>query len=140
MHVSYQTGNEHNPTDRFGRVRLELAADGQLRVEHYRWLGGRAVWTAVAPSTIVDRLGAALVKAGFPAAERSVPYPDDRMRRLTVTGAPAGELVLPWDDPAKLPGYADAFELLDGLITVVSGVDMSVSPPDLPVTDIQQLE
>jgi hypothetical protein len=62
------------------------------------------------------------------------------MRRLTVTGEPAGALVLPWDDAAKLPGYAEAFDLLDGLVTAVSGVDMSVPPPDLPVTNIHQLE
>jgi hypothetical protein len=58
--VRYEAGNEHSPTDRLGRVRLELGADGSLRLEHHRWEGGQQAWTARVEPSFVERLGAVL--------------------------------------------------------------------------------
>jgi hypothetical protein len=109
----YEAGNEHNPTDPFGRITLDLSADGSVRIDHYGRAGHRS-WTATVDQSVVDELTAALVQAGFPAAPAVLPMPGDRLRTLRVTGDPAGEVRLPWDVSA-LPGYADAFGILDAL-------------------------
>jgi hypothetical protein len=47
------------------------------------------------------------------------------LRQLQVEGDPSGAVLLPWYEAAKLPGYGEAFRLLDGLVTAI-GPDTGV--------------
>jgi hypothetical protein len=142
MQLQYQAGNEHSPFDTFGRFVLELGSDGTVRVTHHRRVGPLQRWTATAGAGVLDRVLAALARAGFPAQPQvSPPLPDTTIRSLTVTGGPTGGVLLPWDAVAGLPGYAEAFELLDGLVVQLSGLEIpAAAPSDPAVTGIRRLE
>jgi hypothetical protein len=121
--VWYEAGNEHSPTDPFGRNTLDLGADGELRLDH-RGRDGNRAWTAHTEPDFLARLGRALRAAGFPAAPMVMPPAGSRMRVLRVTGEPAGEVLLPWHEALKIPGYDQVFGLLDGLVAAVAGIDL----------------
>jgi hypothetical protein len=126
--IRYEAGNEHSPTDRFGRVLLDLAGDGTVRLDHFGWDGHR-IWTTRVEPAVVDRLGEALHAAGFPEAPRIMPLAGARMRELRVCGEPAGTVLLPWHDALKLPGYADVFGVLDGLVEDIMAGTPDEAPP-----------
>lgn len=132
-HVWYEAGNEHNPADPFGRVTLEVESGGELRLSRHSRDGAEA-WTARVGPAFLDNLAAALRDAGFPKAPSIMPHPDDRLRDLRITGS--GAVLLPWYDAAELPGYAEAFALLDGLVAQVTGLDLRVAPLQPPATDV----
>ena len=136
--VWYEAGNEHSPTDPFGRVTLDLDGQGALRLDHHGWDGHRA-WTAQVDQDFTARLERALRAAGFPTAPMIMPQPGARLRRLRVTGAPAGEVLLPWHDALRLPGYEAAFGLLDGLVAAVAGLDLPAPALDRAPTGVQRL-
>jgi len=137
-HLWYEAGNEHSPTDPWGRVTLEWTGDGQLRLDHRGHAGHRA-WTARADAMFLQRLESALMVAGFPAAPAIMPLSGERMRHLRITGSPAGEVLLPWYDALTLPGYGDAFGLLDGLVVQVSGLEIPVQEPTVTAADVRQV-
>ena len=134
--VEYQAGNEHNPSDPFGRVELDLTGDGAVRVEH-RGRSGNRSWTATVDSAFLDELGAALAEAGFPEAPRSLPMPGERIRRLHVTGQPCGTVDLLWYEALQLSGYRQAFQLLDALVTAVGGPDTGAPALRNPPTGVE---
>jgi hypothetical protein len=142
MQLRYQAGNEHSPFDTVGRFVLELDSDGRLLVTHHRRVGEPRVWVADAGGEVVDRVLAALAVAGFPAWPNvPPPVPDTTIRSLSVTGGPDGGVLLPWDATAKLPGYAEAFDLLDGLVVQLTGLEIpTAAPADPAVTGIRQVE
>ncbi|WP_412543310.1 hypothetical protein R8Z50_12780 [Longispora sp. K20-0274] len=117
--LTYTAGNEHNPTDPFGRILLEITGDGEVRFSRYARTGDQHS-AAHASADLLARLRAALATAGFPVAPTLLPRPGDRLRQLTVTGDPAGVVRLPWYEAAKLPGYSDLFALLDDLVARLS--------------------
>jgi len=134
-HVRYEAGNEHNPTDPFGRVTLEVESGGEVRLSRHSRDGTEA-WTAHVAPGFLDDLAAALRTAGFPKVPSIMPGPGDRLRDLRITGPSAGSVLLPWYEVSKLPGYAEAFALLDGLVAQVTGLDLRVAPPEHPATGI----
>jgi hypothetical protein len=134
-HVRYEAGNEHNPTDPFGRVTLEVESGGEVRLSRHSRDGTEA-WTAHVAPGFLDDLAGALRTAGFPKAPSIMPSPGDRLRDLRIAGPSAGSVLLPWYEVSKLPGYADAFALLDGLVAQVTGLDLRVAGPAHPATDI----
>lgn len=142
MQLRYQAGNEHSPFDTCGRFVLELDSDGTVGVTHHRRVGAPRMWTADAGTGVVERVLAALAKAGFPAwPDVPPPLPDTMVRSLTVTGGPTGGVLLPWDATAGLPGYAELFDLLDGLVAQLTGVEIPAAAlADPAVTGIRQVE
>lgn len=134
-HVRYESGNEHNPTDPFGRVTLEVESDGEVRLARHSRYRDEA-WTARVGPGFLDNLAGALRTAGFPTAPSIMPRPDEPLRDLRVGGPSAGSVLLPWYAVSKLPGYAEAFALLDGLVAQVTGLDLRVTPLEPPATDI----
>jgi len=142
MQLQYQAGNEYSPFDTFGRFVLELDSGGAVRVTHHRRVGTPRRWTADAGTGVVERVLAALGRAGFPAwPDLPPPLPDTTIRSLTVDGGPTGGVMLPWDAVAGLPGYAEAFELLDGLVAQLTGLEiLAAAPADPAVTGIRQVE
>jgi hypothetical protein len=111
-------------------------------VTHHRRVGAPRLWTADAGTGVVGRVLAALDKAGFPARlDLPPPSPDTTIRSLTVAGGPTGGVMLAWEAAAGLPGYAEAFELLDGLVAQLTGLEISpAAPVDPAVTGIRQVE
>ena len=134
--IRYRTGNEHNPSDPFGRSELVLHADGSVRLDHYFSRKRRTgAWTGQVDGAAVDALFAALQEAGFPAPAGpggALP-PGSTLRTLIVeAGRDSQEVFLAWHDtPAQL-GYGVAFDIIDGIIRQLSGADVpyrSNQPP-----------
>jgi hypothetical protein len=142
MQLQYQAGNEHSPFDTSGRFVLELDSGGTVRVAHHRRVGAPRRWTADAGTGVVERVLAALDKAGFPAMPKlAPPLPDTTIRSLSVSGGPTGGVMLAWDAVAGLAGYAEAFEVLDGLVAQLTGLAIpTAAPADPAVTGIRQVE
>jgi len=129
----YETGNEHNPTDPYGRVRLDLSADGTLRLDRFA-RDGRGAWTARTPEDYCGRVSRALVVAGFPAAPTLVPPAGSTMRALRVTGQTTATVLVPWS--ASLPGYDDLFGLLDALVGAVTGLPRYPAVPGVHALEV----
>jgi hypothetical protein len=121
--VHYTVGNENNPSDPFGRSVLVIGADGAARLEHH-FSRSRAVgrWTGRVDGAALQSLWSALDLAGFPAMPTSTFLPGSSLRQLTVdTDGTPQQTLIDWHGSAKLPGYAEAFDLLDGIIRQLSG-------------------
>ena len=121
--VHYTVGNENNPSNPFGRSVLVIGPDGSARLEHHF---SRAAtvgrWTGRVDAAALQGLWTALDVAGFPAMPTATFLPGSSLRQLTVDvdGTPQQTLI-DWHGAAKLPGYAEAFDLLDGVIRQLSG-------------------
>jgi hypothetical protein len=134
--VRYRTGNEHNPSDPFGRSELVLHAGGSARLDHYFSRKRRTgAWTGQVDAAAVDALFAALEEAGFPAPPGpggALP-PGSTLRTLTVeAGGVSQEVSLAWHHTPAHPGYGVAFDIVDGVIRQLSGADVpyrSTQPP-----------
>jgi hypothetical protein len=114
--IEDRVGNEHDPTDPFGRVNLVITETGEVRLEHVSRAGRRA-WTAVATSDALASIEGALDASGFPIVPPAMPLPDSGGRMLTVAGV-ARRIE---SRAAGLPGYAELFAVLDALADEVSG-------------------
>jgi hypothetical protein len=128
--LTYSSGNESNPGNPFGRNKLVLDSEGAARLDHYPSRGGSpAAWTGQIEGATLERIGAALELAKFPAMPRH-PVPAGATFRTLVlepAGAAPQETRIEWDAGEKLPGYKDAFALLDAIVAqlgagVVGGV------------------
>jgi hypothetical protein len=121
--IRYSVGNENNPSDPFGRSELVIEPDGAASLEHHfsrvRRVGG---WTGRVDAGALDIVWTGLSQAGFPAAPNSPFLPGSSLRRLTVeTDGVAQQTIVDWHGAAKLAGYAEAFDVLDGVIRQLSG-------------------
>src|SRR3954471_1073481 len=65
MTLRYRAGNEHNPSDPFGRLELIVDPDGTARLDHYR-VGAHQAWGGVIDAAVLERVSDALARAGFP--------------------------------------------------------------------------
>jgi hypothetical protein len=122
--IRYSAGNEHNPGDPWGRSELVIHADGSARLDHYFSRGRKPrAWTGRVDATVPGELLAALDRAGFPVLPPMGPLPPGAaLRRLTVEADGAAEQVLvSWHRTSSLPGYAEAFDLIDAVIRQLSG-------------------
>jgi hypothetical protein len=122
--LRYSVGNESNPADPWGRSELVIQGDGTARLDHHfsRRRQARA-WTGRIEPAALEALRAALDRAGFPAVPRPLPVaPDTSLRRLTVEwDGGSQQAIVDWHQAPSLPGYAEAFDLLDGVIRQLSG-------------------
>jgi hypothetical protein len=118
--LRYSAGNEHNPTDPWGRSELTVHGDGRAELEqHHSRRPGTSAWAGQVDQQGLSTLWAALDEAGFPSppAAAAVP-PDSVIRQLTVEEDGSAETVLL---AGTVPGYAAVVGLLDGLIHRLSG-------------------
>jgi hypothetical protein len=122
--LRYSVGNEHSPGDPWGRSELIIHADGSARLDHY-FSRGRApgAWAGHVDAAALSELLAALDQAGFPAVPPAVPLPPGAtVRRLTVEADGASrQALVSWHRTPPLPGYAEAFDLIDAVIRQLSG-------------------
>jgi hypothetical protein len=124
--IRYRVGNEHSPTDPRGRIELVIHPDGTARLDHYFSrpgpVGPAGTWTGRIAPVALEQLWAELGRVGFPAipAERTLP-PDSTVRSLTI-GADgiSAQVFLSWHRTPSLPGYAEAFDIIDGVIRQLS--------------------
>jgi hypothetical protein len=121
--LSYSVGNENSPADPWGRSDLVVLADGSARLDHHfsRRHGSRC-WTGQVADCALDQIWAALDRAGFPDLPGlGTVAADAALCRLSVEGdGVARRLFVARHHAAKLPGYAEAFDLLDAVIRQLS--------------------
>ena len=117
--LRYSSGNEHNPTDPWGRSELTVHGDGRAELEqHHSRRPGTSTWDGQVGPQALSALWAALGQAGFPAPPPPRPVPPDSViRRLTVESDGAAQTVL-LAGPAH--HYSAVVALLDGLIHQLS--------------------
>ena len=121
--IRYSVGNEHDPGDPWGRSELVICADGSARLDHHFSRGRQPrAWAGHVDATVTDELLAALDRAGFPAVPPTGPLPPDAaLRRLTVeSDGAARQALVSWHRAPSLPGYAEAFDLIDTVIRQLS--------------------
>jgi hypothetical protein len=141
--IRYSAGNEHNPADPWGRSELVVQPDGRARLDHYFSRGRPArAWTGQVGAAAVAALRAALDEAGFPAAPGAgLLPPDSAVRRLLVEAdGTVQQVALGWHQAPSQPGYAAAFDILDGVIRQLSSaaVPYQSTQPEI-VRDIAAL-
>ncbi|MBO4207498.1 hypothetical protein [Micromonospora echinofusca] len=118
--LGYSIGNEHDPGDPWGRSELAVGADGHARLtQHFSRTRTVGAWTGQVDADALATLWATLDRAGFPAVPAAPPpVPGATLRRLTVErdGTPHRAVVA-----GRVPtGYAETFDLLDGIIRQLS--------------------
>jgi hypothetical protein len=120
--LRYSVGNEHNPGDPWGRSELVIQHDGTARLDHHfsrvRTVGA---WTGRVDAAALEALWSALERAGFPTAPTTPLLPGAAPRRLTVDSDGVSEqAMIGYHEASKLPGYAEAFDLLDAIVRQLS--------------------
>ena len=120
--LTYSIGNEHNPTDPFGRSHLVVEPDGSARLDHYGRLGQHRAWTGRVEPAALRRLWSALQRAGFPSvAGHHPPPPDAPVCSLTAeVGDRRQGAYVPWHAAQDLPGYDEAVMLLESIVGQLS--------------------
>ncbi len=122
--IRYSAGNEHDPGDPWGRSELVIRADASARLDHYFSRGREPrAWTGHVDLAALGELTAALDRAGFPAVPPAPPQPPGaaRRRRAVEADAAAPPALVSWHRTPSLPGYAEAFALIDAVIRQLSG-------------------
>jgi hypothetical protein len=122
--LRYSVGNEHNPSDPWGRSELVIHADGSARLDHYFSRGlPPGAWAGQVDAAALREMLAALGQAGFPAVPPAGPLPPGAtVRRLTMEADGASrQALVSWHRTPALPGYAAAFDLIDAVIRQLSG-------------------
>jgi hypothetical protein len=141
--VTYEYGNEHNPSAASGRYIVDLSSDASLRLTHYSRMGQRREWQAKQTPLVWPEVLAALTTAKFPIAPDvkvlAVPYGTTAFivsgRKLT------GEVVrvqLPTGVP--FDGYRELSGLMTNIVAQVSDDILGFKMPPEPrlVTDVVQ--
>jgi hypothetical protein len=120
--LRYSVGNEHNPGDPWGRSELVISDDGSARLNHhFSRSGATRAWTGRVDTAALEALWSALDRAGFPTAPNTPLVPGAAPRQLNVERDGASERALiGYYEASSLPGYAEAFDLLDGIVRQLS--------------------
>jgi hypothetical protein len=121
--LRYSVGNENDPGDPWGRSELSIQPDGAARLEHhFSRHRSTGVWAGQVESAALQALWNALQLAGFPARPPALPVAGAAMRRLVIeTGDGPQRVDIAANVVSSLAGYAEAFDILDGLVRQLSG-------------------
>jgi hypothetical protein len=127
--IAYGVGSKNDPADPWGRSELVIEPDGRARLDQDT-RGGLFAWTGIVTARTLERLWSALEASGFPAFPIPPPPPPagSAMRNLSIgpEGPDAPTIFLPYH--ARVPGYADAFAILDGIIRQLGEDTVKVAP------------
>jgi len=141
-HLEYSSGSEYDPGDPFGRCYLSID-NGAAHLE-VRHRGIRRTWTGRIGTGTLGAVDEHLAAAGFPAVPPHQVPAGSSLRTLTVgEGDDAPTARIAYHEASKLPGYAEAFALLDGVIAALTGGEVPVvaeSEPDVEVTEARAEE
>jgi len=131
--LEYRVGNENDPGDPWGRSVLVIQPDGAARLDHFfSRVGGAGAWTGRVDDAALEALWSAIKQAGFPAAPTTQLTPGAAPRRLTVTAdGESQHAIIGYHEASKLPGYAEAFGLLDAIVRQLS-LDAVTYPTNQP--------
>src|SRR5215467_4410617 len=120
--LRYRAGNEHDPGDPFGRTELVIRPDGSAWLDHFAPDRPVSSWIGQVAATALDAVWAGLERAGFPAAPQGNFVAGSSLRHLTVeVDGVSRQATLAWNKTKSMPGYAEAFDVLDGVIRQLSG-------------------
>jgi hypothetical protein len=118
--IWYTVGNEHNPSDPFGRVVLTIEADGSAELEHFSRAGGGA-WTGRVDPAVSARIRSELARSSFPHVPREPIPAGSALRHLElVTDDEPEYAVMSAQQGERLDGFAQAFALLDAVAVRMS--------------------
>ena len=138
----YRAGNEHNPGNPFGRAELVIEADGRMRLEHFARGREPRAWTGTIDAAALERLHAALESANFPLVAKHPVPGGAEFRQLAATGADGtrAAIAVEWHAIADMPGYREAFSILDATIAQLGGLAWDRPPDPQPalVRDVRQ--
>ena len=123
VRLRYRASDAKDPHAGWGRSELVIESDGSARLEHHFPRGsGVIVRTGRIDLGAFDVIWSGLNRAGFPAPPGSPPAAAGRLRQLTMEeDGRSEEIVVGWTQARSLPGYADAFDVLDGVVRQLSG-------------------
>jgi hypothetical protein len=121
--LTYRVGNENDPGDPWGRSRLVIQPDGSARLDHvFSRIRKAGAWTGRVDATALEALWSALRQAGFPAAPTTLLITGASPRQLTVEADGVSQYAtIGYHEASSLPGYAEAFDLLDAVCRQLSG-------------------
>jgi hypothetical protein len=117
--IYYSVGSERNPGDPFGRSRLVIQVDGSARLDQYT-RAGSTTWTGTVAASALDKLWGALEEAAFPDMP---PHPipaGSAIRGLNVGGPDGKSVGIAYHAAGTMPGYHNAFYILDTVIRQIS--------------------
>jgi|tagenome__1003787_1003787.scaffolds.fasta_scaffold20783520_2 hypothetical protein len=117
----FTMGNEHNPSDPFGRVVLTADDENRLALEHHSRTGDAAYTADLGPG-VLDEIRAALHRGGFPDVPRRPIPAGATMRELELVTDGEPQYAMVEDFLGKeLEGYRDAFAILDSITLQLTG-------------------
>jgi hypothetical protein len=144
LRLTYEIGQEHSPADPFGKTILAIEGGGRVRLD-VRGAGRppRAWEAKVAPAALAELLDA-LRRAGFPTGSQRVFVPDAPIARIQLERQGAQEVVqIDRYKAEKLPGYREAYAILDSLAFQLSGGETApvrgTAPVQGAITEVKKL-
>jgi hypothetical protein len=116
----YAFGCENDPSNPFGRCTLTLYADGRLELDN-RARGQAHAWTATIDGRILADLIKLLDSAGFPVVPpHQIPPGATRSLLVRIRGQQTQTPLTGFHEARKMPGYGEAYHLLDSLVVGAS--------------------
>ena len=137
--LEYSAGNANDPGDPFGHTLLLLQPDGSAQMIN-EYVGKQTMWSAKVEPATVQEIWAALARGGFP----KIPdheIPGGSSMRMVNAVYPDGEHdigYIAWHAGPKMPGFGEAFAMLDSIVRQISEDTIQATPNTLPpvVSDI----
>jgi hypothetical protein len=118
--LAYTCGNEFDPANPFGRCALALHADGRLELDN-RVRGQARAWTATIDDHVLADLIRLLNSAGFPVVPpHQIPPGSTRSLLVRSRGQEIHAPLTGFHEARKMPGYREAYHLLDSLVVGAS--------------------
>ena len=119
--IEYGVGNPQNPGNPFGRIELTLGGDGSARLVQLRMGGAREEWRASIDPAVLMSILETLAHAGFPRVPVHPVPAGTTFRELTVViDDDHRRADVAWHSVADLPGYREAFSMLDSIVGMMS--------------------
>jgi len=130
--LEYNAGLESAPGDPFGRTELAIEHDGSARLVH-RHVGRVRSWRAKIDLATLHAAWAALERGGFPVIPRH-PVPGGSALRTLIAhhGDQKQGGHIAWNEALDLPGYNEAFPILDSIVRQISEDTVKAAPNTLP--------
>lgn len=105
-----------------GPQRTHHRVDWARQAHHFSRKPGAGAWAGQVDAAALSAVLAGLERAGFPDVPEFRPVADSTLRQLTVQiGETRRTALVDWHIAPSLPGYGEAFDVLDGVIRQLSG-------------------
>ena len=137
--LTYTSGSEWSPEDRFGRCVLVIRADGGARLDRNQ-RGQASAWQGRVPPAILGEVLLDLFRAGFPEVPHSMIPPGSGRYDIQLRSGPTRQTATVHGYVYRqMPGYREAIELLDAIVRQLSldAIRVGPRPGRAVVTDAQ---